>query len=530
MPSKKIASITTVTSFKLNQLVLLLLALVFGAASSRAEDFKFKLKNESKSSLLVFYKISKKSGAFKVKSLMKLKPDEERIKEVEVSKGDTISFYGQNQEDVTSALIKKDYTYLNAHKNQVFYIPIVIPEKENASFESLQNLSLQLEHNKVLNFLLKLDSSTVSSFSLLENNFQNVYPLGTFIFVDTKTNRLLLPPLEPSYWNNSENYLTIQDSLYALVTTQHQVQADAQIAYFLGRLSNSFNNNNCVELDFKGKLSLIRWRPSPNANIYQIFNDNAVKAFIQNCYAQIDNPDQQYQRYRLYFLTSYERVDNLEVYGRKFYNFGNQTDLSISSNPGFQLVSSNVGLMYAKNRTLSNYYSVQNAVLRTKAYDFTSLLFKGFKNDIKARIVTDTYMRQRQVQSAILGEYENLISYNPNSQGLSLAKLSKRDSSSLIPVLTTVANLTPYNYQALDTAKAAPAGKNDQVEAYNNRARMFNAHLSEINSLVKQLNQIDADITKISQTKTDAGYANTSKSTPGLLNEIEVSTTLVRKE
>ena len=161
-----------------------------------AKGFKFKVKNDTKNVVTVFYKISKKSGGFKVKSLVKLSPNEERIKDVSVAKGDTISFYGQNAEDETSAIVRRNFAELAKQKEETFFIPILIPQKANASFESLENLSLQLEHNKVLNFLLKMDSSSMTSLSLLENNFQNVYPLGTFIFVDTKTNRLLLPPLD----------------------------------------------------------------------------------------------------------------------------------------------------------------------------------------------------------------------------------------------------------------------------------------------------------------------------------------------
>jgi hypothetical protein len=497
-----------------------------------ADSIKFKIKNASKNSLTVFYRISKKNGNFKLKSLGHFKPKEEDVRNISIKKGDTIAFYGQDQEDETSAIVKKYYTALQKHPDEIVYIPIVIPEKESASFESLQNLSTQLQNNKVLNFLLKMDSTAMSGFSLLENNFQNVYPLGTFLFVDTKTDRLLLPPLEPSFWNSTENYLTIQDSLYALVNSQHQVNASAQVAYFLGKICDSFNNTNTVELDFKGKISLLRWKPTATANIYQVFDDAAVKSFIQRCYAQLDDPDHQYQRYRLYFLTSYERIDNLEVYGKKYYTFGNQTDLSVSSNPGFQLVSSNLGSVYAKNRTLSNYYSVQNAVLRTKAYDFTSLLFNGFKGSEKTRIISNSYTRQHLLQSAILGEYDNLINYNPDPTALNLAKLSKADTaSSLIPVLTTIANLTPYSEEITDTAKTPVAlTRNAQIPAYNTKVKMYDAHLSKINNLIKQLDQTNADIAKITNAKSGPGYADQASGTPGLLNEIEVNNTLVRKE
>ncbi|MEO8885099.1 MAG: hypothetical protein ABI367_03490 [Mucilaginibacter sp.] len=510
--------------------ILLILVVVFALPFlAVAGGFKFKLKNTSKATVTVFYKISKKSGDFKLKSLARLLAGEETTKSVSVNKGDTIAFYGQNPEDETSAIVKKDYESLS--KNQVMLIPIVIPEKDNANFETLENLSLQLEHNKVLNFLLKMDSSAANNFALLENNFQNVYPLGTFIFVDTKTNRLLLPPLEPSFWNNKENYLTIQDSLSTMVNTQNGVRGGAQVAYFLGKLCAQFSNTNSVQLNFKGKVSLIRWKPGPTANIYQVFDDNSVKSFLQNCYAQIDNPDQQYQRYRLYFLSSYERIDNLDIYGKKLYSFGSQTDLSISSNPGFKLFSSNLGLVYAKNTDMSNFYSVQNAVLRTKAYDFTALLFNGFKNNVKARIVADAYAHQRQVKDAILGEYENLINYNPNAAHLSLARLTRADSSySLTPIITTIENLTPYNYMVPDTAKTDVAlTYNENITGYNNKVKLFNAHLQQINSLIKQLDQINNDITKLAQAKTDQ-YGSTNKGSPGLLTEIEVSNTIVRKE
>jgi len=426
--------------------VLLLIGFLSLGFAAHATGFKFKIKNTAKTNTAVFYKLNKKSGAFKVKALFNLKPGEEKMKEITVNKGDTIAFYGQDAEDETSVMVKRNFDQLSSNKT-IYYIPIIVPEKQTSNFESLEGLSVKLEHNKVLNFLLKMDSSSMSSLSMLENNFQNIYPLGTFIFVDTKTNRLLLPPLEPSFWNNSENYLTIQDSLYAMVDKSQSGMANAQVAYFVAKMFDSLRVNNSAELEFKAKLSLIRWKPSANADIYQIFDDKAVEAFLENCYAQIDNPDQEYQRYRLYFLSSYERIDDLEIYGKQYYNFGNDADLSLST-PA-QVFSTNLGVMYTKSKTLSNYYSVQGAVLRTKAYDFTSLLFNSFKNNIKNKIIADTYDNQHKIIAAIVDEYKSLVAYNPDPVRLSLQALDPKDAApSLVPIETTVNNLSPYNYMA----------------------------------------------------------------------------------
>jgi len=497
-----------------------------------AEGFKFKIKNTTKNVVTVFYKISKKSGNFKVKSLVKLAPGEEKIKEVSVSKEDTLSFYGQDAEDQTSAIVRKDFGTLIKQKDQVFYIPIIIPEKENTSFESLENLNLQLEHNKVLNFLIKMDSSSMTSMSMLENNFQNVYPLGTFVFVDTKTNRLLVPPLEPSYWNNTENYFTIQDSLYALVNNSHGLNAGVSVS-FVAKLFDSLKVNNAEELEFKGKLSLLRWKPTANANIYQILNDKAIQDFLETCYNQIDNPDSEYQHYRLYFLSSYETIDNLEIYGKQFYTFGNEADISLmsSGDPNFSLLSTNLGMLYTKSKTLSSYYSIQNAVLRTKAYDFTALLFNGFKNSIKTKLIEEANRTQHQLVSAILGEYSGLVSYNPDPVKLSLVQLNPKDTTSaLTPVMTTVGNLQPYTTEAPDTAKQDIAnGKNNLVDSYNNKVKIFNSYLSKINVLIKQLNQTNSDIIKMSQSD-DNKYKGYTKNASGMLNEIEVSNSIVRKE
>lgn len=348
-----------------------------------AGGFKFKIKNEGKTKVAVFCRIYEKSGSFKVKSLFSLDPQQVKQKDISIRKGDTLAFYGQDSEDQISVMVKRDYATLEKTRNATFSIPIIIPEKINTSFESLEGLSVKLEHNKVLNFLLKMDSSSMSSLSMLEKNFQNIYPLGTFLFVDIKTNKLLLPPLEPSFWNSSENYLTIQDSLYAMVDKDKRGMANAQVAYFVAKMFDSLRINNTAELEFKARLSLVRWKPTAQANIYQIFNDKSFQDFLQNCYAQIDDPDKEYQRYRLYFLSSYERIDDLEVFGRQFYNFGNQTDMSFSV-PS-QVLSTNLGVMYAKTRTLANYYSIQGAVLRTKAYDFSSLLFNGFQSNVKKK-------------------------------------------------------------------------------------------------------------------------------------------------
>ena len=516
---------------KLSKLILLVFLSVTLPALARADGFKFRIKNTAKTNVAIFYRVNEKGGKFKLKALLKLNPGEEKIKEISVYKGDTVTFYGQDAEDQTSVLVKKEFAALKQNKNNTFYIPIIIPEKESTSFESLDGLSLQLEHNKVLNFMLKMDSSSMSSLAMIENNFQNIYPLGTFLFVDTKTNRLLLPPLEPSFWNNSENYLTIQDSLYTLVNNAHSGTANLQVAYFVAKMFDSLKVSNTAELDFKAKLSLIRWKPSANADIYQVFSDKAVQDFLQNCYAQINNPDQEYQRYRLYFLSSYERIDDLEITGKKFYSFGNEADLSLMTNPALQVFSTNLGVMYTKNKTMSNYYSVQNAVLRTKAYDFTALLFNSFKNNVKNKIIADAYANQHKITAAIVDEYKSLVAYNPDPVRLNLAALDPKDQTpSLVPIETTVSNLSPYSPAAPDTSKLAMAATNNyKIDTYNNKVKFYNSHLKEINTLIKELDQTDNDLTKISQTNTDKSFSSTVSST-GLMNEIEVNSQIVRKE
>lgn len=490
-----------------------------------ATSFKFKIKNTAKNTVAVYYKETEKSGKIKVKALLKLSPGEEKVKDVSIKKGDTLAFYGQDPENQVSLTVKKDYETLQANKDKITYIPIIIPEKQSSNFESLEGLSVKLEHNKVLNFLLKMDSSSMSSLSMLEKNFQNVYPLGTFIFVDVKTNRLLLPPLEPSFWNSSETYLTIQDSLYAMVNKSKAGMANAQVAYFVAKMFDSLRVNNTAELEFKARLSLIRWKPTPQADIYQVFNDKAVEDFLQNCYAQIDNPDQEYQRYRLYFLSSYERIDDLEIYGKQYYNFGNETDLSMAS----QVFSTNIGVMYTKNKTLSNYYSVQNAVLRTKAYDFTSLLFNNFKKNVRNKIIAETSADQKHIMSAILDEYQSLVAYNPDPVKLMLQPFDAKSASpSIVPIQTTVNNLAPFTSMAPDTTKTG-AANNDKIEAYNNKVKFFNSHLKEIKTLFKQLDQTDNDLEKLSQNNPDKSFSTTTSST-GLLKEIEVNSQIVRKE
>lgn len=507
----------------------LLISLVSFSSLANAENFKFKLKNTAKTKIVVFYRINKKSGSFKLKALLNLKPGEERLKELSVNKGDTIAFYGQDAEDNTSVTVRKTYNTLKQNSKTVFYIPIIVPEKQSTGFESLEGLSVKLEHNKVLNFLLKMDSASMSSLSLIENNFQNIYPLGTFIFVDTKTNRLLLPPLEPSFWNSTENYLTIQDSLYAMVNTDRRGMANAQVAYFVAKMFDSLRVNNTAELEFKGKLSLVRWKPTAAADIYQVFNDKAVQGFLQNCYAQINDPDKEYQRYRLYFLSSYERIDDLEIYGKQFYNFSNEADLSLSA-PA-EVFSTNIGVMYTKSKTLANYYSVQGAVLRTKAYDFTSLLFNSFKNNVKNKIIADTYVNQHQIIEAIVDEYKSLVAYNPDPVMLNLQAIDPKDATpSIVPIETTVNNLSPYTYMPADTGKlATDVTNNYKISTYNNKVRFFNSHLKQINHLFKQLDQTNADLARISQMNTDKSFSS-SVNSPGLLKEIEVNSQIVKKE
>jgi len=494
-----------------------------------ASGIKFRIRNTAKTKIAVFYRLIQPTGGLKVKAVFSLEPGQVKEKVVTIKKNDTIAFYGQDSEDQPSVAVRHDGASLLKNKNRIIDIPIIIPEKATTSFESLEGLSVKLEHNKVLNFLLKMDSTSMSSLSMLEKNFQNIYPLGTFIFVDVKTNRLLLPPLEPSFWNSSENYLSIQDSLYAMVDKEKRGMANAQVAYFVAKMFDSLRVENSAELEFKAKLSLVRWKPTPQANIYQIFNDKAFLDFLQNCYAQIDNPDKEYQRYRLYFLSSYERIDDLEVYGRQFYNFGNETDVSF--NMPSQILNTNLGIMYAKTKTLSNYFSVQGAVLRTKAYDFTSLLFNGFKSNVKKTIIAEDVVQKHRISSDIVDEYKSLVAYNPDPQQLNLQAIDPKDASpSLLPIRTTLSDLSPYSPQPPDTSKLATAAANNiRINAFNNKVRFFNSHLQQLNKLFKELDQTDADLEKISAAAPDKNFS-ASVSSPGLLNEIEVNSQIVRKE
>jgi len=254
-----------------------------------------------------------------------------------------------------------------------------------------------------------------------------------------------------------------------------------------------------------------------------------VQDFLQNCYAQIDNPDKEYLRYRLYFLSSYERIDDLEIFGKQYYNFGNETDLSFATPT--QVFSTNLGVMYTKNKTLSNYYSVQGAVLRTKAYDFTSLLFNSFKNNVRNKIIADSYANEHKVAAAIADEYRSLVAYNPDPVRLSLQAIDPKDPTpSLVPIQTTVNNLSPYSLMPADTSKqAAAVANNYKIDSYNNKVKFFNSHLKEINNLFRELDQTENDIAKLSASNPNKSFASTVES-PGLLKEIEVNSRIVRKE
>jgi hypothetical protein len=498
---------------------------------SKADNFKFKLKNASRTELTVFYQITKESGNSKVHSLFKMQSLEERIKELNLKLGDTVSFYGQNTQNETTPIIKRNYEELFNLSGKEILIPLVIAEKQSASFESLENLGLKIEHNKVLNFLLKVDTNNVNSLSMLEDNFKNIYPLGTFLFVDTKSNRLLIPPLEPSFWNQNETYLSIQDSIDELVNTSHQVEGGAQVAFFLANLFSSLKIEKNWEVNFKGKISLIRWKPTANANIYQIFNDASVLNFLKNCYAQIDDPDVEFQRYRLYFLSSYERIDNFEIYGKQFFDWENNSSISIAgSNQGFQLLGSNLGLVYTKDKTLTNYFSVQNAVMRTKVYDFTPQLFREFKSATRQKILEETMLKKAVIEKSIIAEYGDLLDYNPDPKVLSLAKLTKIDSSNtLTPILTTVKELSPFPYKVFtpDTSKRNISEKKEDIEAYNFKSKLFNSHLEEIGSLFKQLDLLTNDLEKLSIADKQSKFPTKTNFNSGAnLSEIEVNTSL----
>lgn len=357
--------------------------------------------------------------------------------------------------------------------------------------------------------------------------------MGTFLFVDTKSNKLLVPPLKPSFWNQSETYLSIQDSIDELVNTNHQVQGGAQVAFFLANLLSSLKIEKNWEVNFKGKISLVRWKPGPNANIYQIFNDRSVVNFLENCYDQIEDPDKEFQRYRLYFLSSYERIDDFEIFGKQFFDWENNSSLTISSpSPGFQLLGSNLGLVYTKDKTLTNYFSVQNAVIITKVYDFTPQLFKEFKSATRQKIIDETNSKKSLIEKAIIAEYGNLIDYDPDPKVLSLAKLSKIDSSNtLTSIETTIKEISPFSLKVAipDKAKKINPAKEEELESYNFKVKLFNSHLNEISSLFKQLNSITDDLEKLSFADKQSRFSNKFNNSGINLSETEVNPSLCMK-
>jgi len=99
-----------------------------------------------------------------------------------------------------------------------------------------------------------------------------------------------------------------------------------------------------------------------------------------------------------------------------------------------------------------------------------------------------------------------------------------------MPVETTVNNLSPYSYMPADTSKLPSAtADNYKIDTYNNKVKFFNSHLKQINNLFKELDQTNMDINKLSAINPDKSFSSTVNS-PGLLQEIEVNSQVVRKE
>ncbi len=180
---------------------------------------------------------------------------------------------------------------------------------------------------------------------------------------------------------------------------------------------------------------------------------------------------------------------------------------------------------------MSNYYSIQNAVLRTRAYDFTPLLFNKFKSSQKSAVISETYAKQKSIELAIVGEYKNLVAYNPDPGRLNLVALTNADTSfSLTPIITTVSNLSPYAPEPPDTSKqAAAAAENYKIQSFNNKAMFFNSHLKEINELIAELNRVNGDLAKLVTSKSERTYSSTA-SASGFLNEVEISNKIIRKQ
>jgi hypothetical protein len=100
---------------KMNRPILLLLLLL--PQLTFASGFKFNIKNTGKNRVAVFYRLNQKSGNVKVKAIFSLEPGQLKEKEISLSKGDTIAFYGQDSEEQTSITVKRDYATLEKKLN-----------------------------------------------------------------------------------------------------------------------------------------------------------------------------------------------------------------------------------------------------------------------------------------------------------------------------------------------------------------------------------------------------------------------------
>jgi hypothetical protein len=446
-----------------------------------AKKFPFKLTNNTAFPIQVSAQLMKGVEKDNPDFLFVLKPNESKQFEYKVRNGEKVKFIGVGGGIETLPLVKSFENLSSRIPNEY---SLVLPVLDKLNVIELNEAIAKIKNDNILKILM--DSSKYLK--------DELPPLGTFLFIDTKANSVL--PLTASYWKNEQLIRNVDNQYFNTTSYINSTNAGSLSVSgvpFLRSLSTSFNSSNIMEVVWDIQNAHIQqWQPN-DKNVFQILQDPVNDGFIKACVGEMKAKNLAGGDYQLLFISSAYVVDKIKIAGRKYNAISFNADVDFQIPPtGVEVVQPigvDASFKYTRAKTYSNVDSTLNAYLRFLAQDYTPAL-NAYLTQQERKTQKDAAVAKAEgLKNSIIGQYSVLQSLD--------GSLIKSDA---VDVIIPIANSTPelvLRTEITDSANNNITAKSELE--YNSRARQYNSVLLSLKENVMNYKLTLESIDKLAQ-------------------------------
>lgn len=449
--------------------------------SAFAKKFLFKLTNNTAFPIQVSAQLIKGVEKDNPDFLFVLNPNESKDFDYKVKSGEKVKFIGVGGGIETLPLVKS-YDILSTKARNEY--SLVVPVLDKLNVIDLNDAIAKLKNDNILRILM--DSAKYAK--------DELPPLGTFLFINTKTSSVL--PLTAAYWKN-ENLLRKVDNQYfnttSFINSSNAGSLSISGVPFLRSLSTSFSSSNIMEVVWDIQNAHIeQWQPS-DKNVFQILQDPVNDFFIKACVNEMKDKKLAGGDYQLLFISSAYVVDKIKIAGRKYNAVSFNADVDFQLPPAGVEVVQPIGVdasyKYTRAKTYSNVDSTLNAYLKFLAQDYTPALNSYLTQQDRLTQKNAALAKIQELKTSISQQYSALQSLD-NS-------LIKSDA---VDVIIPIVNSTPELKLKEETIDSTGNNITPQTDLdYNKKARQYNSLLSSLKENVAGYKLTVESIDKLSQ-------------------------------